>query len=211
MASYVRDGWQTDWLHYFGWQIGTFCLPQVCEHKFLNLVITNLEISHAIYLNQILNYKHRCHRHRPPTCCTTRVVLRGSSFELFGNHSNFHENDKTYIENIYLENAVKERCLVETTSVKDKFDQEALKWEKSTGFKVVLFQCRFFFIDLLFSFKVPGCQFNLPCNSSDHLARRIGNPPIPKSFEEVIIFIHNYPKYRYKIVLWHASLTIYIL
>jgi hypothetical protein len=55
------------------------------------------------------------------------VKRDGNQFIEFGDHSLVHGSEKTYINNLLLSNAVKERILFDGRPIKDVFDEETLK------------------------------------------------------------------------------------
>ena len=42
--------------------------------------------------------------------CTVRVLRCDGQYTVYGTHSDYHNTEETFIENLRLENAVKERC-----------------------------------------------------------------------------------------------------
>ena len=46
---------------------------------------------------------------------------------VFGEHAEFHGDQKTFVANLILQNTVKKRCIVEHRSMKDIFDEESIK------------------------------------------------------------------------------------
>ena len=98
------------------------------------------------------------------------MVLRDGVFTLTGDHDQFHGSDKQFIQNVKLENAVKERC-IENLPIKDIFDQEAVKYPEATVSYISVLR-------------------------NIQRAKSIGLPPVPDSFSSAHQSILEFDTYR---------------
>jgi hypothetical protein len=72
--------------------------------------------------------RYRCYLSRS-TGCNARLKWEKGEFSFSGDsHLTYHENQKVFIANTELENAVKERCIKQHMPIQDIFDDERSKY-----------------------------------------------------------------------------------
>lgn len=100
---------------------------------------------------------------------------------MIGDHAQFHENEKTFIANTKLENAVKARVMKDGRCLKDIFDEECSKY-------IYLQDCSGYCINgLLYDQRYP--ESNLTYHAVVRTLQRVKasvHPANPSSFDEVI-------------------------